>query len=308
MKNILVTGAGGFVGRNISEYLGTEKEKYRVFAARRTELDLLDEEAVAAFVAERKIDVVIHCAGRGGTRKTNYDERDVVSGNLRMFFNLVRALPPSARMVSMGSGAEYDKRRCEPRISEERFDAYVPADGYGYSKYVISKYIEKADSIVCLRIFGLYGKYEDYTYRFISNAIVKNLLGAPILINQNMLLDYLYMPDFCRIVEGFIGKGWKHKHYNVTPSRSSDLAGLAGLVNAVSGKPVEIKVLNPGMNAEYSGSNARLVSEMPGFKFTGAESAIAEMYRYYSAELPALDLETVRKDPYLKFCPTKDKA
>lgn len=302
---LLITGTRGFVGRNLKEhFLGTGR--HEVLAPLREELDLLDHASVSSYVAKRKPDLVIHCATVGGTRKTAYDSgaAGVASSNIRMFMNLARSLPAGARMISMGTGAEYDHRAYAPKMAEEYFDSSVPADPYGFSKYVVSKFIERAENVACLRIFGLFGRYEDYTFKFISNAIVKSLLGLPITINQNVVFDYLYIADFMRIVEAFVDRAPAHRHYNATPTESIDLLSLANLVNSAGGGRSEIRVLNPGLNREYTGSNARLVAELPGFRFTPYAEAVKELYEYYRTNLERLDTAAVKADPYIKNCRT----
>lgn len=303
-KRILITGAGGFAGRNLAEYL--PGRGYEVHAFTHATLDLLDEAATAEKLAAVNPAAVIHCATVGGSRKTGYDagRTDVVSKNLRMFFNLARAVKPGMRLINLGSGAEYDKRHCLPKITEDNFDTHVPADDYGYAKYVISKYIEKTDNIISLRIFGLYGKYEDYSYKFISNAIVKNLLGLPIVINQNVRFDYLWIEDFCAMVERFLEIRPAYRHYNITPTTSLDLVALAEIVNSASKSKSEIRVLNHGMNAEYSGSNLRILKELGGFEYTSYEDGIKRLYDYYAGRLNELDPETIKNDPFLKLCKT----
>jgi len=304
MKKVLITGASGFVGRSLAEYL--PGKGYEVHAFTHGTLELLDEAAVAQTLASVSPEFVIHCATVGGSRKTGYDagRTDVVSKNLRMFFNIARSLKPGMRMITMGSGAEYDKRCSFSKMAEDNFDQHVPADDYGYAKYVISKYAEKTDNITCLRIFGLYGKYEDYTFKFISNAIVKNLLGLPIVINQNVIFDYLWIEDFCGIVERFLEIIPSYAHYNITPEESIDLVSLAKAVNAAAKSKSAVEILNPGMNREYSGSNLRILKELGGFKFTSYETGVRRLYDHYASRLNELNLETVRKDPYLTACKT----
>lgn len=305
-KNILITGGTGFVGRNIVEHFCAAPD-CNVISPSTKELDLLDDNSVRKYVVSKNPDIVIHCANRGGTRKTAYDtgNNDVVTDNVRMFFNLVRSLPKHARMINMGTGAEYDRRNYVPKMSESYFDSFVPADAYGYSKYVISKYIEKSENICCLRIFGIFGKYEDYTFRFISNSIVKNLLGLPIVINQNSIFDYLYIEDFVRLLDEFVAHKPVHTHYNVTPTKSIDLVSLAGLVNSFGKTKSDIHVLNPGMNREYTGNNIRLKTEFPDFDCSSYEVAVKELYEYYRVNLNSLNLSAVKADPYLKNCVTK---
>lgn len=305
-SKILITGAGGFVGRNLAEYLPALG--YDVHAFTHKALDLLDEAAVADTLAALNPEVIVHCATVGGTRKTGYDAgaTDVVSKNLRMFFNLTRALKPGMRMINLGSGAEYDKRFAIPKISETEFDKHVPVDDYGYAKYVISKYIEKTGDITCLRVFGLFGRYEDCRFKFISNAIVKNLLGLPIIINQNAVFDYLCVEDFCALIAGILKVKPSYAHYNITPTESIDLVSLAKLVNDASEKPSEIKVVTPGFNLEYTGSNKRILAELDGFNFTAYGQSVKQLYAYYAVRLGELDLEAVKKDPFLKSCRTNN--
>lgn len=300
MKKVMITGAGGFAGRNLAEYL--PGRGYDVHAFTRQALDLLDEAAVLAKLSRLQPDVIIHCATVGGSRKTGYDagSTDVVAKNLRMFFNLARALKPGMRMLNMGSGAEYDKRRALVKIDEKRYDERVPDDAYGYAKYVISKYTERTENVTSLRIFGLYGKYEDYTYKFISNAIVKNLLGMPIVVNRNVVFDYLWAGDFCRLIERFLSIKPKHRHYNITPTKSADLLTLAKVVN-INGKS-KLKVIKNGFNPEYTGNNSRMLKELGKFDFTSYAEGIDMLRAYYAANLNKLDLRTVKKDPYLNKC------
>jgi GDP-L-fucose synthase len=299
--NILITGAGGFVGRNLKEFLSP---KYNIFAATHADLELLDDKSVAGYVNDRLIDVIIHCASVGGSRKTNYDpgSTDIVEKNLRMFFNLERCLTPNMRMIHLGSGAEYDRQHWRPKMNEDYFDKFVPTDSYGYAKYLISKYIEQRDNIVCLRIFGLFGKYEDYRFKFISNAVVKNLLHMPITINQNVVFDYVYIDDFVKIVEFFIRKIPLNNYYNITPTMPIDLTTIAEIINAISDYKSKIIVLHEGLNSEYSGDNSRLLAEYSSISLTEYQVAIEKLFSYYRSILTTIDAATIRSDLYLLNC------
>lgn len=303
---VFVAGASGFIGRNAAEHFAAAPDRYEVFACTDPVADLRDPEAVKRVVGEFDPDCVVNCAAVVSTRKNAYDQgsTDVVAANLAIFFNLLRAKRPGARLLQLGSGAEYDLRAYKPRMGEDYFDYSVPADAYGFSKYVISKYAAASEDITVLRIFGLYGKYEDYTFKFISNAIVKNLLGLPITINQNTVLDFLYMGDFLRLLEKFVTHKAAHRHYNLTPAESPDLLSLAAIVNRAGAAMTDVRVLNPGLNREYTGSNARLLAEFPGFKFTPHAEAVRELYSYYRDNLDKLDAAAVKADAYLKNCRT----
>lgn len=307
MKRIAILGARGFVGKNLTEYF---RERCQVFPVTRQDFDLLDGDALRAFLEREKIDVVFHCASQGGTRKTKYDEsaNDVVKNNLNLFFNVEQCLGEGQRLVSFGSGAQYDKARDLVKVREEDLGKQIPRDDYGFAKFAMDRYIRaKGAGNICEPIiFGLYGKYEDYTFKFISNAIVKHILGMPIVINQNVCFDYLYLGDFLRIMERLAEGGWKHPVFNITPSQPVDLVRIAEIINACGDHESEIVVRNPGMNYQYTGDNGRLLENVGGdFEFTSYEQGIAELYAYYEGHMDSLDVEAVREDGLMRYCKTK---
>lgn len=305
MKNsdyrILLTGAGGVIGRSLSEYLSRD---FNVFATLRQDLDLLEAEAVEEYIAKHSINFIIHCATVGGRRSQNYDSNssDIVEKNLRMFFNLARCLKSGMRMIHCGSGAEYAREHWREKMGEDFFDQYVPSDEYGYSKYIMSKYIEKSTQITCLRIFGLYSKYDDYRYKFISNAIAKNLLNFPIVISQNVKFDYLHADDFVKIVKWMIENEPKHKFYNVTPTESIDLVSIAEIINKHSQVKSEIVILNKGMNREYTGDNTRLLAELGKYPFEKYAVGIKLLMEEYYTRINDLDIDFLKEDPHIKAC------
>ncbi len=288
-KKILITGANGFAGRHIKECLGN---KYALFTPSHKDLDLLNEKEVDIFFTTHKIDVVIHAAVVGGSRKEEAEE-SALGQNLRMFFNILRNKKRFKKMIHFGSGAEYDKRFPIVQVKEEDFDTRVPSDEYGYMKYICSKYIENIDDIICLRIFALFGKNEDYRYRFISNAMCRNIYSLPITIRQNVYFDYIYINDFIKIVEYFIEHKAKDKFYNIGTGKKINLLSIANKINIISDNKSKIIVGKRGLNKEYTCNNRRLVSEMKDFKFTEMDQAINALYIWYKQNINSIDKKTI---------------
>jgi len=200
-------------------------------------------------------------------------------------------------MIFLGSGAEYGIQRDVACAKESDFDEIVPQDEHGFSKYVCSKYIENSKNIINLRLFGVFGKYEDYQMRFISNAICKAVYNLPITINQNRVFSYLYIDDLARVIEYFIKHKAREKFYNVVPGEKTELAVLAKKVVEVSGRKLEITVKNPGMGREYTADNSRLLRENRGIKFTPMNEAITELYKWYENRKPEIDYKLLLVDP-----------
>ncbi len=277
MKTIFITGARGFIGKNLKEQLGS---KYILLTPSHKELDLLDSKAVAQFFTKNKIDVVINCAAVGGSRVEEHVE-SALSINLKIFFNLLKNKDKYKKMIHLGSGAEYDKSKPIVRVKEEDFGKRIPQDEYGFFKYLCSKYIENEKNVVNLRIFGMFGKYEDRRYRFISNAIVNSLNGQPIDMRQNVFFDYVYIDDFVKIVDYFIIRKGKLKFYNIGTGKKIDLITIAHKINELSNKKTKIIIKNKGLNNEYTCNNKNLISELKNFKFDLFDNSLNKLYSWY---------------------------
>lgn len=286
---IFLTGAGGFIGRNILEILSYDHD---FLAPTSRELDLTDADAVFEYIKNNNIDIVIHAANVGGNRSQKWVGVEwVLEKNMQMFFNLVRCKDYYKRMIVLGSGAEYDKRRDIVNIKEEDFDRRVPVDHYGVAKYIMAKYAENVDFITHLRLFGVYGKYEDYKIRFISEAICRAISDMPIIINQNVSFDYLYINDFVKILNYFIINKPRQTFYNIGRGEAMDLVSIAKKVLSATGKNLTFVVKNPGLNKEYSCNVDRIKAEMGEVIFTDFNDSLAELIEYYQLTAPSLDAE-----------------
>lgn len=292
MKNkikILFTGGGGFIGKNILEQLG---DKYDFIAPRSTELNLCDSEAVHDYIKNCRPDLVIHGANLGGVRRKK-DSDDILEINLRMFFNIIRCKKYFGRMITFGSGAEYGKQDNISQVQENDFDKKVPADKYGLYKYICAQHVQQLDFITHLRIFGIFGKYEDCYIRFISNNICRALLNLPISINQDAYFDYIFVDDFVKIVDHFITHQGKEKIYNVGTGQRVLLSDVAKKIKQQSGKNLAIKIKKDGLNKEYSCDITRLKKEMPNLKFTSLDEAVSKLFSFYSKIINTLNKEEI---------------
>jgi UDP-glucose 4-epimerase len=294
---LLITGGSGFIGRNLAEQLAST---YDVQAPSSAELDLLNERAVAEYLSAHSFDLILHAATTRSNRRVPVPP-DMLDRNCRMFFNLVRNQKRFGKMIHFGSGAEYDRTQLPPRVSEDYFDAHVPTDAYGFSKYICAKYIERSEQIVNLRLFGVFGAYEDHTVRFISNACCRALRGLPIVVRQDVVFDYLYIKDLAKITDWFIENDARDKAYNVCSGRAVPLTEIARQVALVSTEisgfeaSPRVAVLSEGMGREYSADNSRMLTEMGGYQFWDLQDSIRDLYAWYQQH-EKIDVESLKFD------------
>lgn len=286
---ILITGAHGYIGGNITKSL---QKNYRLLKPSHAELDLLDEKATLNYFKKHPVDVVIHCAVVGGSRKEEY-ERGMFYDNVRIFFNLVRCQRYYQRMINIGSGAEYDKRYPIVRVKEDDLDKRVPSDEYGFYKYVCANYINQVKNIVDLRVFGMFGEGEDYRYRFISNAICRHIFGLPIVMVQDVYFDYMDILDFMKIIEYFVKHQPTYSAYNIGTGKKVNLRTIAQKINLIVGEKREIIVNKPGLNNEYTCDNGRLMREIPGLRLNDFDETIRRLYFWYKKNKTNLDKTTL---------------
>ncbi len=293
MKTILLTGGNGFIGKNIRESFLADK--YQLVAPRSYELNLADTEAVDDFFRTHSFDVVLHAATKPGHRNAK-DPTNLFYTNIRMFENLVRHTDKFGKLINFGSGAVYDTSAENRLVTEDQIGKRCGKDEHSFCKYVVHNRIEALPNVWDLNIFGIFGKYEDWEIRFISNAICKAIFNLPITLRQNRRFSYLYVNDLMPILEYFIENTPQYKTYNITPDYETELLQAAQTVQQLSGGKSTLQIAREGYGLSYSGSNARLKNEIKNLKFTPFEQAVEELFNYYNKNKSQINQDLLRTD------------
>jgi len=290
---ILITGGNGFIARSLFENLS---EIYDVEALGREELDLLNDKLVYSFINKKQFDVIIHTANYDAAPVFSIkDPGKVLENNLRMFFNLARCSDFFGKMIYFGSGAEFGRENWVPKMSEQFFDKYVPIDQYGLSKYIMTKYALKSENIFNLRLFGTYGKYDDWRYRLIPNLCCRAAFGLPLVINQNKAYDYLYIEDLISVVLFFIKNSPKNKVYNVCSGMTYRFSEIAENISKLSDCSLGIIFKTNGYGIEYSGDNSLLKNEIGNLKVTDMNYSLDYLYQWFKLNLNQFDKSCLLK-------------
>lgn len=293
MRRILLTGAGphGFIGRNLAPAL---RERYEVLTPSRRELDLCDYDRLARYLEEHRVDTVVHGALQNVLRT---GAENVMLHDMQMFYNIDKLSGQLDKVLYFGSGAEFDKRFPMEMIREEEIGRSVPAGYYGLEKYVMNLHARSSRNICNLRLFGIFGKYEHWQSKFISNLCCKAMYGLPLSIRQDCMFDYLYVEDLAPIVIWFLEHEPRFHDYNVCTGKPVSLREIADVVLEVSGKTLPVIIAKEGWNLSYTADNSRLAAESGELRLHDFKSAVTKLYAYYEAhrtEIPYDELKETR--------------
>lgn len=287
----MITGGNGFIARNLNEYLHTN---HIIFVPSSNELNICQYEDVEKFINEHKIDIVIHTAFYNKKRRDICQDKEVET-NLKMFLNLHKISYKLEKILYFGSGAEFDKQYDISHIKEDNFGRSIPETAYGFSKYVTNIITRSTTNIYNLRLFGIYGKYEDWRIYFISNLCCKAIYDLPLTIRQDCYFDYLYIDDLMRIVEWFIENTPRYNDYNICSGRRILLSEIANIVKEVSTKRnLTISIAKEGLNLEYTGNNERIKNEIANLYVEPIETSIRKLFNWYCGNIESIDYNILK--------------
>tara|TARA_B100000989_G_C19527996_1_gene467973 strand:- start:1312 stop:2178 length:867 start_codon:yes stop_codon:yes gene_type:complete len=277
MKKIVVLGAKGFLGKNLCHFFHNQ-EKYQVSPLSRIDVDFTDIEALTKKIKDISPNYIIHSAV----------SLDNFENNIRMFYALEKVAGLVEKIILIGSGAEYISARYKPLMKENYFSngPVYPVDIYTLSKYTISKLlsISNAKNIFNLRVFGIYGPYEDFQRRLISNNLVRNLNNLPLQYNRNVAFDYLYIDDFLTALDRFISLEKPiHNTYNLCVGKAYKFKKIMETIAEVVGIDLSDIILNDPTpsNYEYSGDPTLIENEIGKIEQTKLVDAITSLYSWY---------------------------
>ena len=213
-RQVLVTGASGFVGANLARRLLDEghgvhlllranHNPWRLEDIRKDvavyEADLTDREALQKAMNRARPEWVFHLAAHGAyPNQTDLDQ--MIATNIQGTANLLRAAERVGveAFVNSGSSSEYGYKDHAP--SEDELTE--PNSHYAMTKVAATNLCRLAGQregshVVTLRLYSVYGPYEEPS-RLVPTLIVQGLEGKlPPLVNPDVARDYVHVDDAC---------------------------------------------------------------------------------------------------------------
>jgi len=243
-KTVLVTGAGGFIGRQTLQPLCDLGYKVHVF-----EGDLLDSAITDKLLAKLRPSHLLHVAWYAEHGKFWMAPENTVwlEASTHLFKSFIAG--GGRRILGVGSCAEYDWQRKDKTPWKET-DPCRPHTPYGQAKLALQQRLAALPvSSAWARVFLLFGP-DEKPERLVPYAIRKALAGEPVLCTEGtQLRDFIDTRICGRALAQLLDSGVTGP-VNVASGETISVADLVKLVCGLCGHPESVKLGAIPMNKD----------------------------------------------------------
>lgn len=240
MKNILITGITGFVGKNLEKYLQDEN-KYQIFGTSRN-LTKPNHLNIDFFNISNEFDIYIHLAGKAHDLKKTSNSQEYYEVNTELtkkIFDIF--LNSKSNIFIYLSSVKAVRDNINKTLTEE--EAPNPLTDYGKSKHLAEQYIlnniPKNKKIYILRPCMVHGEGNKGNLTLLYNFIKKGVpypLGA--FDNKR---SFLSIDNLCFVIKELIERNdISSGIYHLADDEPIDTKNLIKLINQTTDKNVPI--------------------------------------------------------------------
>jgi UDP-glucose 4-epimerase len=259
LKNVLVTGGAGFIGRHLVDSL--LKKGYRVVVLDIAEPfgrpsgnfeyyreDIRNTEAVEGVVRQSRIDTCIHLAAKVSVTDSVANPDDTLDTNVKGTMSVLEACARNKvrNFVFASSAAVYGEAKELP-IREDA--PLKPLSPYGESKVAGEQLVatykaySKIENAISLRFFNVYGENQNPVYAGVISKFAERLSkGLPPIIygDGNQTRDFISVRDVVRAIE-LVANTDLSDILNIAMGRATSLNELArkmAITFGINHKPI----------------------------------------------------------------------
>ncbi len=261
MKNILITGANGFIGKNVLEKL-SEKFNF-ILASRVNGTDITDINSLRRIQADT-IDAVLHLGALVHPKLSEDLRYDFYDFNINTTLNVAEfSRERGARHIIYANTYVYGRPQYMPIDEKHRVELLTP---YHQSKYLAEQTLfeffknDNNTFVTSLRLFNLYGAYqsEEFMISKLLNAF-KQKKGMLEVGSIGPKRDYLYINDLVELLGILLESNTrKSDYYNVGTGNSYAVNEITDILSGLSNSTLELKNSNHISNIEILDCKANI--------------------------------------------------
>ena len=301
MKKILITGAGGFVGRYLIDIF--KNDNYKVLACdinsnniskdvNYANMNILDKEAVNKIIKDFKPDYLVNLAAISSVGTSWKIPDKTIEVNVIGTINLLEAVHencPECKILLIGSSEEYLSKDTPLKESDE-VNANNP---YGISKIAQENFAKLyrdkyGMKIVCTRSFNHTGIGQMDTFAipsFCKQVAEIEKIGKPgkVLVgNLTAFRDFSDVKDIVKVYKALLENETDEIIYNVGSGNAYKMSDLLDYIVSLSTQKIEIvtdkEKLRP-VDTPYICCDNTKTKKF--FDNTDIKDTIKEIYKYY---------------------------
>ena len=312
---ILITGAAGFIGFNLSKYL-LENSKLKVLGVdnlnnyysttlkldrikelkkfknfKFEKIDITNKKRLNDFLGNRKISVIINLAAQAGVRYSLLKPTEFVENNILGFYNILNFAKKHniKKILYASSSSVYGDSNSFPLNEKQNIK---PKNIYALSKKINEEMANVFSSqfkisLIGLRFFTVYGEWgrpDMFMMKYLNSSY--NTSKKFYLNNYgNHIRDFTYIKDACKIVAKllFSKKSVNNQIFNICSNKPINLSKIINKINKLTNKKPRLlkRSLQKADVIKTHGSNKKIIKKIGKVKFTDIEIGLKRTVKWF---------------------------
>jgi len=263
-KKVMVTGAHGFVGKNLVELITKQIKKHNInvdlLIPTRQELDLTNEQQVKEYFESQKPEIVIHLAGKVGgigankTSPADFFYQNIMMGTLVMHYAYLNGCK---KLVALAAGCGYPKMLPVPYTEEDFWKDLPDENSIGYSmakkNLIIQSWTYRQqygfNSVVLLPA-NLYGPHDNFDLEtsHVVPALIRKFVQAQKNNQKNVVVwgtgtasrEFLYSLDAAQAIIDITEKVDESGPFNLGTGVETTIKELVQIIKEITAFEGEI--------------------------------------------------------------------
>jgi UDP-glucose 4-epimerase len=291
MDNILITGANGFIGKSLLDYLTKvinmdENHILLLSSKKRDKYETLVYDKESYLIPSIKdISGIIHLGAFTPKSPNEADNFEYNCGNILYTKNLLQSIPASIkRFVFISTLDVYHSN--VPVIDEK--SATNPSTLYGWSKLYCEQMVIKwcechQIAYQILRLGHIYGQGEDAYNKIIPTTIRKIIKNeAPVIFSKGEeKRSFLNVKDCVRMIWQSYSYPFEETIVNLVSKQSISILGIIEIIIQLSGKDLKPEILNQPIAVRNFVFDNQLMRKLFGEEQIELLDGIRDEYNYF---------------------------